>query len=45
MVNLWLPRLQEPGLLVLLVVKPWLIVLREHGNSERILDALLLVKY
>ncbi len=30
--------------LVLFVVKPWLIFVREHGNSERILDALVMVK-
>ncbi len=26
--------------LVLFIVKPWLIFVREHGKSERILDAL-----
>ncbi len=28
----------------LYVLKPWLTFVREHGNSERILDALLVVK-
>ncbi len=41
MVNLWLPWLQEPWFLVLFV---WLIFVREHGKSERMLDALLMVK-
>ncbi len=40
MVNLRLPWLQEPWFLVLFVLKPWLIFVREHGNSDRILDAL-----
>ncbi len=26
------------------VLKPWLTFVREHGNSERILDALVVVK-
>ncbi len=26
------------------VLKPWLTLVREHGNSERILDALVVVK-
>ncbi len=41
MVNLWLPCLQEPWFLVLFV---WLIFVREHGNSERLLYVLLMVK-
>ncbi len=44
MVNLRLPWLQEPWFLVLFVLKPWLIFVREHGNSERILDVALVVK-
>ncbi len=27
-----------------IVLKPWLTFVREHGNSERILDALVVVK-
>ncbi len=50
MVNLQLQWLQEPWflfiyfILVLFVLKPWLTFIREHGNSERILDALVVVK-
>ncbi len=38
MVNLWLPWLQEQGLLDLFVVKPWLIFIREHGENIRCID-------
>ncbi len=31
-------------LFVLLVLKPWLTFVSEHGNSERILDVLVVVK-
>ncbi len=40
MVNFSLPWLQEPQFLVLFVLKPWIIFVREHGN----LDALVVVK-
>ncbi len=40
MVNLLLPCLQEPRFFVLFVLKPLQIFVREHGNSERILGAL-----
>ncbi len=44
MVNLWLPQLQESWFFVLLVLKPWLISVRKHRKSEKILYALLGVK-
>ncbi len=44
MVNLRLPWLRDPCFFVLFVVKPWQIFVRECGNSERILDALSVVK-
>ncbi len=44
MVNLWLPWLQEALFFVLFVLKPWLIFVRGHGNSERILAVSLVVK-
>ncbi len=40
MVNLQLPWLQEPRFLVLFMLKPWQIFIREHG----ILDVSLVVK-
>ncbi len=36
MVNLRLPWLQESLFVVLFVLKPWLIFVREHGNSNNI---------
>ncbi len=33
-----------PGFLVPFVLKPWQLFVREHGNSERILDVSLVVK-
>ncbi len=44
MVHLRLLWLQEPWFLVLFMLKPWLILVREHGNSERIIDVLVVVK-
>ncbi len=35
---------RKKNFLVLFVLKPWLIFVREHGKSERILDALVVVK-
>ncbi len=44
MVILRLPWLQVPGFLVLFVLKPWLIFVREYGLSERLIDVSLVVK-
>ncbi len=44
MVNFLLQWLQEQWFLVLFVLKPWLILIMEHGNSERILNELVVVK-
>ncbi len=44
MVHFLLPWLQEQWFLVLFLLKPWLIFVREHGHSERILDVLVEVK-
>ncbi len=48
MVNLWigLPSMATRTKMFgfIRVKKPWLIFVREHGNSERILDVLLVVK-
>ncbi len=45
MVNLWLPWLQEAFFFVgIISVKTMTNFVREHGNLERILDALVVVK-
>ncbi len=44
MVHLWFPWLQEPWFFFFFFFKPWLTFVSEHGISERILDALVVVK-